>query len=365
MAPAACAGRPTRARRILAILVAGIGDTVLGVPALRALRASFPEAHITLLGRYPSLELLEGCPYVDTRVPLDPASFKTPGWALRPDGWRALVRSLGPLRARRFDIAANLYQIGTRAGGLRMAALLAWIGAPATAGRRSPFRIPHYRIAADGTTHELEGQLSVALALGAPHCGTHLELWVEEGHRAACSRFLAEHGICPEGTIVCLHPGSTKPEARWPVGGFAALADRLAPAGARLVVTGGPEERALAGAVAAASRARPTPVVAAGALGLGALSALLQRAALLVTNDSGPMHVAAAAGCPLVALFGPTDPRAFGPRGNPETTRVLAAERTGPWGEAEWLRAIPPARVAVEAEALLACTPHRVRREAG
>jgi ADP-heptose:LPS heptosyltransferase len=350
------------ARHILAVLVAGIGDTVLGVPSLRALRAGFPGAEITLLGRTPPLELLEGCPYVDALAPFDLARFKTPGWALRPAAWRALARSLAPLRAQRFDIAANLYLVGTRAGGLRMAALLGWIGAPVTAGRRSPYGLPRYRVTADAAGHELESQLNVVRALGAPDAGTDLELWIRPGHRDACAAFLAEHGIGGDATIACLHPGSTKREGRWPAAGFAAVADRLAAAGARPVVTGGPEERLLAEAVAAASRARPA--VAAGRLGLGALAALLQRAALLVTNDSGPMHVAAAAGCPLVALFGPTDPRAFGPRGHPAITRVLAAERPGPWDDAGWLRAMPPARVAAEAEALLACAPHRARPEA-
>ena len=68
---------------ILAILAAGIGDTVLGVPALRALRAGFPDAHITLLGRFPPLELMEGCPYVDELVALDLFRLKRAGWVLR------------------------------------------------------------------------------------------------------------------------------------------------------------------------------------------------------------------------------------------------------------------------------------------
>jgi ADP-heptose:LPS heptosyltransferase len=345
---------------ILAILVAGIGDIVLGVPALRALRAGFPDAHIALLGRYPPLDLLERCPYVDELLALDLSRFKGAGW-LRPGRAGAeLARSVIPLRARRFALAVNLYLIGTPAGGLRMAALLAWAGAGITAGRRSPFRFPRYRVTAEGAAHELESQLTVVQALGAPDSGTHLELWITRAHREACDAFLRERGIPADARIACLHPGSTKLEARYPLSGFVAVADRLAAAGSRLVVTGGPEERPLAEALAAASRARPA--VAAGALGLGALGALFQRADLLVTNDSGPMHLAAAAGCPLLALFGPTDPTAFGPRGRPEVTRVLAASCSSPWDEAAWLAALPPARVAAEAEAILdRVAPHAAR----
>lgn len=342
---------PARPRHILAVLVAGIGDTVLGVPALRALRAGFPGGRITLLGRYPPLELLEGCPYVDEVLPFDLARFKAFPRPLAGDGWRDLVSCLGTLRARRFDIAANLYAIGTRAGGLRMAALLAWVGAPVTVGRRSAFGIPRYQIPAEGAPHELEGQLNVVRALGAPAAGTALELWIGPKPRAACAEFLGAHHVFPGTRIACLHPGSTKPEARWPVAGFAAVAERLAAGGARPVVTGGREERPLAEALVAACRA---PVInAAGALGLGALAALFERADVFVGNDSGPMHMAAAAGCPLVALFGPTDARAFGPRGGPGRTRVLVAPHQGPWDEAAWLRALPPERVAAAAGAFL------------
>ena len=175
-----------------------------------------------------------------------------------------------------------------------------------------------------GTRHELDYTLDLLRVIGIPAGDRRLEIAWQPEARAVVEHWLAQAGVSAEDRVVVLHPGASCPSKRWPVSQFAEVASRLnalagAPgrAGVRVVVVAGPGDEHLAHAVRRGSRSpalvpdRPLP--------LAALSWLLRRADCLVSNDSGPVHVACAAGTPVVAIFGRwgrgLSPTRWGPTG--------------------------------------------------
>jgi len=334
------AGEGEVAERILILSAAGLGDFVLGTPALRAIRQRFPGACIWIL-TIPEVKLLaERCPYVnEVRTMNLRQSRSAVAWMLGP-GRRELTRLIRELRGMRFDIAVNLYEVATWAGGLRMAAFLRAIGSARTVGRGSGGRGLGFDLTSKQEGHEIEAQLGVVRLLGVTPVSDVPELWVTDEDRLACASFLKVHGVSEAERIACLHAGSAQPEKRWPSERFAVVGQRLAGAGARVMLIGTELERALCGALV---QAIPGAISLAGETSLPVLAALLQRSALLVTNDSGPMHMAAALGVPLVVPFGPEPPGRFGPRGR-ATCLVFAAP--GCRGEQPWWEGISADTVA-------------------
>ena len=318
-------------RRILILTVAGLGDFVAGTPALRAIRERYPQACIWLL-TIPEVGPLAGrCPYVDAVRTLNLRRSRSAlAWVLGP-GRREMWPLIAELRAMRFDIGVNLYAVGTRAGGLRMAAFLRAIGPRRIVGRSSRGRGIASDASSHAQVHEVEAQLAVARLLGAMPTEAQPELWVTPEDRAGCLSLLQGHGISAADSLACLQVGSAQTEKRWPAERFATVGCRLSAAGARVLLIGSQSERDLCASVA---RAVPRAVSLAGETSLPVLAALLQHAALLVTNDSGPMHMAAALAVPLVATFGPGTPDRFGPRGR--GVRLVFAGTQRPDGSAWW-----------------------------
>jgi ADP-heptose:LPS heptosyltransferase len=159
--------------------------------------------------------------------------------------------------------------------------------------------------------HEVLRWLRLVGVFGGEMTGTDLDFPLQQRDVLRARRLL--HGVAASGrTLVGLHIGAKDPARRWPVARFAALADRLAPSvDGRFVLTGTGSERSLLDALATAMHA---PVInLAGRTDLGALAAVIARLDLLVTNDTGASHVAAAVGTPSVILFGPTSPARWAP----------------------------------------------------
>jgi heptosyltransferase-2 len=273
------------------------GDVVMATPGLRALRAGFPQARITLLLRRGLLPLVAGGPWIDDAVPTE-ARGGDPG---------ALLREARGLRARRFDLGLSLpdsfssalllrlggvrHVVGYRRGG-RSLLLHQAVSLPAGVGRR--VLLPREKHV-----------LGLVEAVGAPALGTRLELYVTPEEEAAARAALAAHGIAEGEPFAALAPGASfGPSKLWPAASFARVGDALAAAGARVVLVGGPSEAPLARAVASEMKA-PAADTTAGAT-LGSLKALLRRARVLVCNDAGARHVAVAFGVPCVVIFGPT-----------------------------------------------------------
>jgi heptosyltransferase-1 len=336
-------------RRILIVKPSSLGDVIHGLPTLAALRDRFPQAHIGWLVKRQWVGILERAEGLDAVWPLDPG--------LR--GWAAL---LPRLRAARYELVVDLQ-------GLLRSALLAWLsGCPRRIGfavgrEGSNWFYSHRVEIPDPEMHAVDRYLLLAAALGArPSRNPEFRLICRPGDGEAVAAVLRDHGLRGAGGWIAVAAGARWPTKRYPPESFAAVADRIQSLGLGPVAfIGGPEDQAVVAAVRAAMKT--SAVDLAGATSLALLPALLASASLLVTNDSGPMHVAAAVGTRVVALFGPTSPLRTGPYGDGH--RVLAnhipcspcfSRRCRNEMELECLRGLSPETVAEAAVRQLAPT---------
>lgn len=283
------------APRTIAVLRAlQLGDLLCAVPALRALRYRWPAARVTLIGLPWAREMVARYPaYVDDF--LEFPGF--PGFPERGYEPRAVVRFLREAQQRQFDLALQLHGSGEVSNPL-----LALLGARRMAGF---FREGRY--CPDVTSflpwrddeHETERGVRLLASLGAPPCGLELEAPVLPADRQALAAVAATHDL-PAGRYVCIHPGAQLPSRRWYPERFAVVADGLAARGLRIVVTGTAGEAPLAHGVT--GRMRGPAVNLVGQTTLGALTALIDDARLVVSNDTSVRHIAAARGTPCVAV---------------------------------------------------------------
>ena len=305
---------PRRPERILVRGTNWIGDAVMSTPALQRLRESFPSSQIVLMATPLTGELFATSPWVDRFLP----------YRRREEGWRAFARMVAQLRAERFDLAI-LFQNALEA------ALLVWLaGIPQRIGYEAEGRGwllttglprgPRHRhqiydyLDLISASESVFGQTSSAAGqeMEFPHLG------VREEARHEADRLLQGHGIKPGSTsLIALNVGATNSRAKcWPAEYYARLADWLATTyGAIIVLIGGPGERALAETVASRVDRRTHVVRLAGETTLPALLGVLEACALVVSNDTGPAHIAAALGRPVLTLFGPTNEWETAPRG--------------------------------------------------
>ncbi|MEO8340768.1 MAG: glycosyltransferase family 9 protein [Nitrospirota bacterium] len=287
--------------RILLIKPSSLGDIVHAMPTCAAIRRAYPKARLTWLVKRQWAGLVERIEGVDRVWPVE-STFA---------GW---LSQISLLRAERFDLVVDLQ-------GLFRSAAIGWLsGSPLlvgfTNGREgSPWfysrRVPVPQL----DMHAVDRYLLVAKAVGAVESGApEFRFRIPHTDYDEIDRLLNRSGVTPGTSWVAMNVSARWPTKRWPAASFAEVADRLQQEGCGAVVLiGGSDERA---DVIAVSGTMKTPAIdLAGATTVGLLPALLSRASLLITNDSGPMHIAAAVGTPVVALFGPTSAARTGPYG--------------------------------------------------
>lgn len=293
---------PGEVRAIAVVRALFLGDLLLSVPAWRALRRRFPRAEITLIGLPWADAFVARMGHLVDRLLLFPGY---PGIQEVPYDPERTAAFLAEQRAYGYDLALQMHGDGTATNGFTAA-----LGARGSLGYARP---GDQRLAVclpyeDGQ-HEARRWLRLAGAVGAPVGDARPEFRATAADRAEAAALL---GSAPGGPRVAMHLGAKDPQRRWPPRQFAALGQALRKrCGARLMLTGTAGERGLA-AEAAAAMAEP-PLDLTGRTGLGAFAALLARSDLLVTNDTGASHLAAAVGTPSVVLFGPTRPAVFAP----------------------------------------------------
>lgn len=287
------------------IQTAFLGDVVLTTPLLEALARR--HGTVDVVTTPAAAPLLETHPAVRRVIPYDKRrADRGPG---------GLMRLARTLRATGYGIAYLPHR------SLRSAVLALLAGIPRRVGFQDGWPSLYTGVRPrPATGHEIDRLL--ALADERPHHQRAPSLGVTAGDHAAAERVLRETRV--SAPFVALAPGSIWGTKRWP--GYAALAERLA-GRAAVVAVGGPEDAALGEEiVAAAVAAGGSAANACGRLALREAAALIGRAAVLITNDSAPLHFAAALGTPVVAVFGPTVPAfGFGPRG----PRDVIVERMG------------------------------------
>ncbi len=301
---------PESVRSILVMRLYFLGDVVLATPVLEALGRKFPDARLTVLVKQRGAAVLAANPYVDEVVLYD----AVPDYHMPRSQWRLARR----LRRSRFDLAVDL------SGNLQSSWLL-WVVDPAYrvgfnhAGfpRLLDHRIPYVT---DGSV--VEHLLSAVEPLGAT-AEPVPRIYLTDAERVRVTDILAGAGIGCDEPFAALAPGANWEYRRWPAERHAELARRLvAEKGLRSILVGGAEDGELCARIADAPGGSAHSL--AGELDIRELAATVERASVFVGSDSGPMHIAAAVGTPVVALFGPNTPDRFAPRGS--ASRVIRHE---------------------------------------
>lgn len=300
-------GRTTDPERVLVVLPNWVGDVVLATPAMRALRERFSSAHITFLVRGHLAEILNGGDWMDEIVHWPVRKGQS-----RPKRRKGFLGLAAQLRDQRYDMGILLANSFRSALLVRLAGVRRRVGydrdgrgllltdrlLPEKAdGRFIPVPMTRYYNA-------------IARYLGCRECPAQLELFTTPEEEAEVDRVLREAGVGTGQPIVVLNPGASFGPAKcWLPERFAAVGDRLSAAyEAAVFVSCGPRETDIARRVAREME-RPAIVLDNPVMKLGPSKALIRRASLLVTNDTGPRHFANAFGTPVVTIFGPTDPQ--------------------------------------------------------
>ncbi len=316
----------TALRNILVIRTDKLGDVVLTLPVLASLKKRFPQARLTMLLQSYTAEIVEGNPYVDQILYYD-----------REGQQRPFGELLSAVRSAAFDAC-----IITRST-FRVALLSALSGIPMRIGtgyRWYSFlynrRVYEHR--KTGEKHEVEYNLGLLRALGIEPSREEVEFGVAVPAEVEqrIGKLRNELGIRDSDTVVVLHPGSSGSARDWGPGRFRELAMRLcSQSGRKVIVTGGKGEEALVQQVSPQRTTNCIPL--ANQLSLKELTALIRSSGLFIANSTGPIHVAAAVGTPVIGLY-PNVTVASPQRWGPYTTKKRVFVGQGPLNCTKCLR---------------------------
>ena len=308
---------PSRSiQRLLIVRLSAMGDIIHTMPAAAALRKAFPNATIgwVIEERWAELLSAEGTGHSGPRSPLADKIYPVnlTGWGsslLSPHTWQEIGGKLKSLHADHYDVAVDFQ------GAVRSAVIARWSGAAVVYGvaqpRENAASMWYTRQVMAGGTHIIEQNLSLASALighavSVPQVQFPCDPEVED----EVGRDLDDRKV---GPFAILNPGAGWGAKQWPAERYGYVAKKLAELGLKSLINAGPGEEMLAHAAEAASDGAAEALTCS----LSELIALTRRARLFIGGDTGPLHLAAALGVPVVGIFGPTNPARNGPFGTP------------------------------------------------
>jgi len=313
-----------REENVLVILIAGIGDLIMASKAFRALRRGYPDRCLHLLTSTEASVLAQKYDYLD-HVWAFPVRQMRKSHIPMLD----IFGLIQALRKNEFELTLNLYRVTSWRGALRMGLLMSSFRAREKIGydskgfglfldKKAPKEIFENR-------HFTDAMVDLArLAGGVPDDGG-IEVFWDKSVEPKWSHLFSKDGNSIKPLCIGINPGADRPEKRWSPENHASVADRLSEIkGAKIFLFGGPGEEQLAGRIEKAMKHSVTNL--AGKLSLNELAYVISRLNLFLTNDSGPMHIAAAVKIPVVALFGPEDPAYTRPYTSPDSYRILQKE---------------------------------------
>jgi ADP-heptose:LPS heptosyltransferase/glycosyltransferase involved in cell wall biosynthesis len=329
-------GRP---EKVAIFVFGGIGNMVMALPAISAVRKVFTSEAISLVTQKNSmLELVDKKHFAQT-MSFDQNEFQ---------GLGGILKLKKALRMPGNSASLGLVPFPRRKYGL----LSLYLGCAERVCEKTSFTIACNRVIETKSKHYLERNLEMLRAIGIEHGFDGYDMPVDEAHQRSARCFLEQQGLVA-GKIIGLHPGAGHPSKRWPANSFIALGRRLADRGGKLLVFGGPGEKELVQGVAAEIGHQAFCFWGDGPL--GPVLALIKNCRVFVANDSGLAHCAAALGVPTVGIFGPTDPDVCRPYGQ-FVKIVRAHSECGPCyraggrfdcraGEAECLKSVTVEKV--------------------
>ncbi|QEH34777.1 ADP-heptose--LPS heptosyltransferase 2 [Aquisphaera giovannonii] len=358
-----------RARHILCVRLDAMGDLLMTVPAIRALREAVPGRRVTLLTSPSGAEAAALIPCVDDVIIYDAPWMKAAAPRADPGPDLAIVERL----ARAGLEAAAIFAVYSQ-NPLPSAMLCYLAGIPLRLAhcRENPYQlltdwVPE-REPQQLIRHEVRRQLDLVAAVGCRAADERMQIRIPEVARGRVDSWLGDQGLGTGTPWAVVHPGSTAASRRYPPQSYAEAATRLVrDHGVRLVFTGGASERETIQSIRLAMGGVAS-LSLAGELSLAELAALIGRAPLLISNNTGPVHVAASVGTPVVDLYALTNPQ-HTPWGVP--SRVLnhdvpckyCYKSVCPEGHHDCLRLVTPGQVVAAAIELLGLAGPMARAE--
>jgi len=287
-------------KKILVTFLMHLGDLILTTPFLAALRQAAPGAQITYLVDAKLAEVVKYNPNLDAIITIDKKG--------KDNNLKALLAMSRYLSEKHYDVLINLHP------NERCSFIAAMTKVPRRVGAshflfRSFFQ-PYLKL--NRSMHAADMYLDVLARLGVKNLSNHgLEVYPGEEHKKKAAAFWQEKGVKTEDKVIGFNIGSAVITKRWAPERFALVADTLADEGYKIVFFGGTMDTARV--QEAAQLMRTKPLLATGKFSLGDLAAAMSRCSLIITNDSGPMHVAISQKVPIVAMYGPSHPDLYGP----------------------------------------------------
>ncbi|MEI8176234.1 MAG: lipopolysaccharide heptosyltransferase II [Candidatus Omnitrophota bacterium] len=287
------------AQNILVIKISAIGDVILSIPSIRAIREKFPKANIKVLVGLRARNSLKGCPYINDIIVCD--------FDRKDKGLVGLLRTAYALRRHDFDIVVDFQNN-------RKSHLLSFLSfSPLRFGYNNGklgFLLNRSIRDTKETIGPLDHQFRILSVMGIVAPEKRLELWPSPEDEKWARDFLDTNWVGRNQVLIGINMGSSDRWAskRWPLANFAKLCEELSRRyRARVVITGLRSDIDAARKVAEAAKTKP--LIACGRTNVTQLAALMKHCKVFITGDSAPLHVAGAMKVPFVALFGPTDPR--------------------------------------------------------
>ncbi len=316
-------------KRILIVKLGALGDVLMTTPLLTALRRAYPQAHITWLVDTKNAQAIDANPHVDEIMQWDGdywslmRSTRPRNWVKNRFGFRRLAGLARLKRAlhHRFDLFITFHpEQDLMRSAAAPAMSVGVFQSPRQEKREYESRYTKsYKSRYTGNTavdfpvHQTDTYLLPLDALGLPPVtDKRMVLGYTAEDKATSDKLLEAHGVGKSDSFVVLAPLTTWPSKCWPEERWSELGDALTREGKQVVLTGSPAEREVVERIASAMQS--APVILAGRLRFREAAALIARASLCVSSDSGTMHVAAAVGTPTVSLFGPTPPSRYAPQ---------------------------------------------------
>ena len=283
-------------KNILLVKPSSLGDVVHTLPLLKDLRMGFPDAHIAWLIKRQYAGILEGNPYLNEIIP----------WEWK---WGLIKR----LKESHFDLVIDVQGLFRSGFAAFLSGAHERIGFK-NARELSPLFYTKRVSVPAMDIHAVDRYRLITDYLGIKQYPPDFTIIIDEQEKVCVERLLFESGVKDGDILVMVNPSSRWQSKRWGTEKFASLCDVLSSEyGVKTVIIGGPEDTSIAYEVK--TLMKTAPIITAGSTTIKGLVALLSKAKVLVTNDSGPMHIAAALNVPVVAIFGPTDPGRTGPYG--------------------------------------------------
>ncbi len=290
-------------KNILVVNVNWLGDVIFSSPIFKVLKETYPQAKISCLAVPRVKEVLESIPSIDEIIVYDEkGSHRNPITKLQ---------LIGELRKRKFDTAFLLHRSLTRA------LLVFFAGIPQRIGYDEKGRgrfLTHKVEPLAGKIHRSDHYLNVIESFGIKVSDRTTTLSVSPEAEKEMNKILEEKGISQKDRLIVINPGGNWALKQWPLKNFTKLIDRLMTGfNFKVLISGALKDEALANTIIAPLKLKPT--VLAGETNLKQAMALMKRADLVISADSGPLHVANSVGTDVIGIFGPTRPEITGPRG--------------------------------------------------